>query len=250
MRFFKKQKNNLKSLMAAFLAFLMVFGALPIDVMANVFYDTVAVGHEVQAAPEPEPFYAIFMNEEVLVPADGVLHVDFEGIDVPVPMNIPRYLMFDGQRLYAHEFYNISPMFAHAGPADDLPIAALAAGITPASATATPPVPMAAILQGIVPMPEKLANMEAAAQEFAAFSALSDGIMALSDDYISITPFFSLPTTMIVTVNLMLGDMQDRLLYGCPVGLHGLQIRHTRILRHSCRYSSLHRRKPRCNLSM
>jgi len=93
--------------MAMFLAFLTAFGSIPINVFA---------GERLQGYSDPgfmaEPFMATIAGEEVLVSADGIAMVEVEGFEGLVPLEIPRYVHLDGERIYIDDerIASISPV--------------------------------------------------------------------------------------------------------------------------------------------
>ena len=99
---FRNTKRILRPLMALVLTFLTVVGSIPFDVQAaSMLLRTPSDLLAAESRPTGhEPFMAVIDGEETKVPADGIIMVSFEGFDEPVPVEIPRYIYLDEERIY------------------------------------------------------------------------------------------------------------------------------------------------------
>jgi len=119
MRLLKQHlRSKLKPIMAMFLTFLMVFGAVPL----NVFASEIVSSDPPFIIIEDEPFIARIDGEEVLVPADGIVMVDVAGFDEPMELEIPRYIYVDGEEIPIDDerVENIAPILTPASPFSSL----------------------------------------------------------------------------------------------------------------------------------
>ena len=113
MRLKNKTKRRLKPLLAILLAFLSAFGTIPLNVFASE-----TTPQDPVPIIEGEPFITRIDGEDVLVPADGIALVQVAGFDTPMEMEIPRYIYFDGERIYMDDdrIENISPVVVPFAP--------------------------------------------------------------------------------------------------------------------------------------
>jgi len=86
----KLTRNKLKPIMALFLAFLTMFGAIPTEVLANATVTPADANYTTTA----KPFTTTILGEEVKVTATGIVIVEIDGEEVT--LDIPRYIHIDG----------------------------------------------------------------------------------------------------------------------------------------------------------
>ena len=114
MKLLKHQlRSKFKPCMAALMAFMMVFGIMPLNVLAST-----GILNEPEPIIEAEPFMARVDGEEVLVSAEGIAYVQAEGFDEPIAMEIPRYIYLDGKQIPIDDdsIENIAPVVEHIMP--------------------------------------------------------------------------------------------------------------------------------------